>query len=108
MIRTLTLTFFFLITISVFGQESDEELVRKSFDSYSKSLLNNNAEDVIKFVDSRTIKYYSDILDLVKNADSTKVESLSLLDKMMVLAISYNVSVCRAFGLVALLYFFMV
>lgn len=92
MIRTFTLTFFFIMTISVFGQESDEELVRKSFDSYSKSLLNNNAEDVIKFVDSRTIKYYSNILDLVKNADSTKVESLSLIDKMMVLTIRHRVS----------------
>jgi hypothetical protein len=92
MIRTITLIFFFILTISAFGQESDEELVRKSFDSYSKSLVDNNGEDVIKFVDSRTIKYYSDILDLVKNADSTKVEALSLIDKMMVLTIRHRVS----------------
>lgn len=92
MIRTITLIFFFILTFSVFGQVSDEELVRKSFDNYSKSLLDNNEEDVIKFVDSRTIKYYSDILDLVINADSTKVEALSLIDKMMVLTIRHRVS----------------
>jgi hypothetical protein len=92
MIRTLNLTFFFIVTISVFGQESDEELVRKSFASYSKSLLNSNEDDVIKFVDSRTIKYYSDILDLVKNADSTRIEELPLMDKMMVLSIRCRVS----------------
>jgi len=89
--RTLTLTFFFILTTSVFGQVNEEELVRKSFDGYRTSLMNNNEEDVIKYVDSRTIKYYSDILDLVKNADSTKVETLSLLDKLTVLTIRHRV-----------------
>jgi hypothetical protein len=92
MVRTLTLIVFIIWTISVFGQESDEELVRKSFAGYKASLLNNNEADVINFVDSRTIKYYSDILDLVKNADSTKVDSLPIIDKMTVLTIRYRIS----------------
>jgi hypothetical protein len=92
MTRTLTFLFFFILTISVFGQESDEDLVRKAIESYKSSLLNNNGEDAVKYIDSRTFKYYSDILDLVKNADSSKVETNSLLDKLTVLLIRHKVS----------------
>ena len=86
------LTFFFALTISAFGQKSEEELVRKAFDSYKSAILNDKGEEAVKFVDSRTIKYYNDVLDLVKNADSSKVETLSILDKLMVFSIRHRTS----------------
>jgi len=91
--RTLSLlTLFFAIVISVCGQKGEEELVRKAFDSYKSAILNDKGDDAVKFIDSRTIKYYDDILDLVKNADSANVETLSILDKLMVFSIRHRAS----------------
>ncbi|HZI53544.1 MAG TPA: hypothetical protein VFD56_07575 [Chitinophagaceae bacterium] len=86
------LTFFFALTISAFGQKNEEELVRKAFDSYKSAILNDKGEEAVKFVDSRTIKYYTNVVDLVKNADSSKVETLSILDKLMVFSIRHRTS----------------
>ncbi|WP_375561779.1 hypothetical protein ACE193_04290 [Bernardetia sp. OM2101] len=82
-----------LITVQLtYGQKSEEKKVKKSFDNYKTSILNDKGKDAIKYVDSRTIQYYSDILELVKTADSTKIESLSILDKLMVFSIRHRVS----------------
>jgi len=75
-----------------YGQSSEEELVRKSFENYKKAILNDNGDEAVKYVDSRTIKYYSEILELVKTADSTKVETLSILDKVMVFSVRHRTS----------------
>lgn len=87
----LALTFFLTWTIT-YGQKKEEKLVRQSFDNYKSAILNDKGEEAVKYVDSRTIKYYSDILDLVKTADSTKVETLSILDKLMVFSIRHRTS----------------
>ena len=74
------------------GQENDVQLVKKSFDQYKSAILNDKGEEASEYVDSRTIRYYSNILDLVKTADSSKVETLSILDKVMVLMIRHVAS----------------
>lgn len=86
----ITFTLVSALTISVFGQKSEEELVRKAFDNYKTSILKDKGEEAVKNVDSRTIIYYNNILDLVKNADSAKVETLSILDKLMVFSIRHR------------------
>lgn len=78
-------------TVSCKGQKKEEKSVREAFDNYKSAILNDKGEEAVKYVDSRTIKYYGDILELVKNADSAKVASLSLLDKMMVFTIRHRV-----------------
>lgn len=90
MTRTIrTITIFILIASSqiVYGQKNEEKLVRKSFENYKSAILNDQGESAVTCVDSRTIKYYNDISELVKTADSTKIETLSILDKLMVLMI---------------------
>jgi hypothetical protein len=90
--KTFTaLILFFAFAVSAYGQ-SDEELVREAFENYKSSILNNNGNEAVKYVDSRTIEYYSHILDLVKNADSAKVESLPFLDRLLVLSIRHRTS----------------
>ena len=79
----------FLIS-SCTGQKNEEKLVRNAFENYKSAILNDEGEEAVKFVDSRTIKYYSDILELVKNADSTQVTSLPLLDKLMVFTLRHK------------------
>lgn len=88
----LTILFLFILTNLVVAQENEVGLIRKNFDSYKTFLYNGNGGEAANLVDSHTIKYYDDIIDLVKNADSLKVESLSLLDKIMVLIVRQRVS----------------
>ena len=75
-----------------YGQKSEEKLVKKSFDNYKSAILNDKGEEAVMYVDSRTIKYYSDILEHVKTADSAKVETLSILDKLMVFSFRHRTS----------------
>jgi hypothetical protein len=88
---TPLILFFALINIAL-GQKTEQDLVRKAFDSYKSSILNDKGEEAVKFVDNRTIMYYNDILDVVKNADSAKVETHSILDKIMVFSIRHRTS----------------
>jgi len=74
------------------GQKSEEIQVRKSFDNYKSAILNDKGDEAIKYVDNRTIKYYNDILELTKTADSSKIETLSILDKLMVFTIRHRTS----------------
>lgn len=84
---------FFLFTVHVsYGQKSEEELVRSSFDKYKSAILNDKGDEAVNYVDSRTIKYYTQILELVKTADSSEINKLSVLDKLMVLSIRHRIS----------------
>ena len=94
---TRTINFFGLLVLLIagqlaYGQKSEEKLVKKSFDNYKTAILIDKGDEAVKYVDSRTIKYYSDILELVKTADSTKIETLSILDKLMVFSIRHRTS----------------
>lgn len=89
-IKSIGITFLITLGNIAYGQKSEEKLVKKSFDKYKSAILNDKGEEAVKFVDSRTIKYYSDILELVKNADSAKVETISILDKLIVFSIRHR------------------
>jgi hypothetical protein len=80
------------VTICASAQKVEVKLVKKAFDGYKTSILNDRGEEAVKYVDSRTIKYYGDILELVKSADSTKIETLNILDKLMVFSIRHRTS----------------
>lgn len=72
------------------AQKSEEKQVRKSFDAYKKAILNDRGEEAVKYVDSRTVKYYDDMARLVKNADSASVAGLSLMDRLMIFSIRHR------------------
>ena len=91
-IKTFGIVFFLIIGQVACGQKSEEKLVVKTFENYKNAILNDKGEDAVRFVDSRTIKYYSEMLELVKTADSTKIETLSILDKLMVFTIRHRTS----------------
>lgn len=83
---------FIILGTFVFGQKNEEKLVRERFESYRTNLLNDNGNGAVEDVDSKTINYYSELLKLTKSADSSKIESLSIVDKMMVLILRLKVS----------------
>ncbi len=88
----ITLTLLLAFTASAYAQKGEEKQVRRSFDNYRSAILNDKGDEAAKFVDSRTLKYYGDMLELVRTADSAKVESLSILDKVMVFSIRHRAS----------------
>jgi hypothetical protein len=86
------LFFIVILTTSCDGQEDEAKLVKEAFDNYKSAILNDKGDEAVKYVDSRTIKYYQQIVDLVKNADSAEVVSLPLIDKLMVFSIRHRTS----------------
>jgi hypothetical protein len=62
-----------------------------AFESYKSSILNDKGDEAINYVDTRTIKYYDKLLELIKTADSLAIEQSSILDKYMILAIRHTV-----------------
>lgn len=79
-----------IVFISCSAQKKEEKAVRKSFDDYKSAILNDKGEEAVNYVDSRTISYYSEILNTTINADSLTVNSLVLMDKLMVLIIRHK------------------
>lgn len=90
--RIAAISFLFLIVVSVTAQVTDEDLIRKCFESYSNALVNQKGEDAANFIDSRTIQYYNSIGEMARDADSVKVQSLPILDKIMVLLVRHRVT----------------
>jgi len=87
-IRIIPLLLF--ITVLCQGQSSEKDKIREVFVNYKSAIRNGKGEDALKYLDSTSIKYYTGILNIIKSADSAKVSSLSLLDKMIVLSIRHD------------------
>ena len=81
-----------LLSSSICAQKNVARAVKASFENYKSAVLNDKGEDAVQYVDSRTIKYYGDILQHVRTADSTTIESLSVLDKLMVFTVRHRAS----------------
>lgn len=91
MTKTIGSLLLFLVLITpCYGQKKVEKQVRAAFDNYKSAILNDQGEEAIKHVDSRTIQYYSDILEKTKHADADEVNALSILDKIMVFSIRHR------------------
>ncbi len=83
-------TLLFLSTASSFGQGTEENLVKDAFNNYKSAILNDKGEEALGYIDAKTIKYYTDILETVKKADSATGNSLSLIDKITVFSIRHR------------------
>lgn len=87
----LLLIYLCIFTVNLcLAQTPEQKLVKQSFDKYKAAILTDKGEEAVKYVDSRTVNYYSYILDLVKTADSTKVKGLSITDKLMVFSVRHR------------------
>jgi hypothetical protein len=61
--------------------------VRQAFNNYKTAILNDDPQKALNAVDSRTKKYYSEILHNVKSADSSAISNLPLIDKLTILVL---------------------
>src|SRR5687767_6082502 len=90
--QPMVLIFLLCILQSTSGQVNNDVLIKQAFNGYKTAILNDRGDEALKFIDTITINYYGYILELVKNADSILVDSLSLLDKLMVLSVRHRTS----------------
>ncbi len=88
--KVLLFLSFTLVVATCFAQKKQEKLIRESFEKYKSAILNDRGEEAAKYVDSRTMKYYSDIAEMVQSADSLSVRKLNIMDKLMVFTIRHN------------------
>lgn len=79
----LTLISLILLTVIAFGQ-NESELVKNSFNNYKKSILEGQGKEAIRYVNSKTIDYYDNELDLAINGDSSTISQLGVMDKLTV------------------------
>ncbi len=76
------------LTIGIFtakAQNSDSAQIASIFNQYKYAIQNNDGAKAFDLIDSNTINWYSDILELIKSADSSVVSNLTLNDKLTVL-----------------------
>lgn len=69
-----------------------EVLIKNCYAGYKKSLLDGDGKTTVEYVNKAGIDYYSAILDYVMEADSERVASLPLIDKLMVLSLRMRTS----------------
>lgn len=86
----ITLFTFSFLSVVVIAQSNEVARVKKTFDSYKSAILNDKGEEAAAFVDSRTINYYNHILEAAKYADSNKINTLPLTDKITILSFRHR------------------
>jgi len=80
----------FCISISCFAQRNETKAIHSSFESYRAAVLTDNGDAAIKYIDSKTIQYYNDLLVTIKKSDSSSIVTLPFLDLFMALAIRHT------------------
>ncbi|MFK7972053.1 MAG: hypothetical protein AB8F95_16920 [Bacteroidia bacterium] len=92
MMHKIVLTLILSSCIGLSFAQKEEKAVEKAYVSYKKAILSDNGKEAVKWVDSRTVAYYTEILEMVRSADSLQVDSLNVLDKLMVFSIRHRAS----------------
>jgi len=72
--------------------DTPDQLVKECFNGYKSAILNDEGKEAVEFADSRTIKYYDEILQKTIYADSAEVHNSNIMDKLMVLTIRHRTS----------------
>jgi len=76
---------------SLFVVDTDEDKVIECYEKYKAAILNDRGIEAIKYIDSKTIDYYSDILDKALYADKDEVTKESLVNKLAILRIRHEI-----------------
>lgn len=73
------------LPVAPLATTSDEVLVKRAFEGYKYSLLNKDGVSAVTYVDSHTISYYSEILELTKHGSKKTIQERSIIDQVIVL-----------------------
>lgn len=65
----------------------ETQAIKASYENYKRTILEDKGEEAVNYLDSRTLRYYETILEKVKTADKDEANSLSFIDKLIILRI---------------------
>jgi hypothetical protein len=80
-----------IITVTSYAQKDEVDLVKKTFSSYKKSILEGKGSEAAKWVDGKTLAYYESMLKISLYSDSSEVQKLGLMDKLIVLSVRHRI-----------------
>ena len=88
----MRITLIALLSLIFLGCENNhqEELTKDSFSHYKNAIMNENGTEAVKYVDTRTIKYHSKLLELTKKADNMQIEKSTIIEKFFILALRHT------------------
>jgi len=87
LIQNLLLFAFFILASTCCIAQDEKEIIKETFSKYKAAVVNNKGKEAINYVDSRTLKYYNDLAEVVKYADSLKIDLLPIMDKIVILSV---------------------
>jgi len=70
----------------------EQKIVNTVFENYRQALTDSKGTEAVKFVDSQTIAYFSNILDYVKSTDSTQLATKSVYERLLTLVVRQQAS----------------
>ena len=79
----------FTLTLPLQAQH-DTTLIKQCYAGYKNAVLSDKGKEAVEFVDSRTIHYYSDILNKTRILDSIGVDKQTILDKLTILMLRHR------------------
>lgn len=89
-----TLSLLFILCTAGNAQNTNNKeanAVKACFAGYKQSILEGKGSQAVQWADSRTLDYYSRMLNMALNADSLKVQDLSMIDKLMVFTVRHRI-----------------
>jgi len=79
--------FLAVLLISSCGGKSDADMIKSTFDYYQNAVVDNNGKAAADCLDSKTLEWYSKILEMTKESNKSSLEKINFLSKKSVLAI---------------------
>lgn len=84
------LIYVFPIFMACTMNNADNEGINECFNGYKAAILSKNGGEAIKFVDTRTLNYYTQMLEYAISINSTELQEKSFLDKLMILSLRHR------------------
>jgi len=81
-----------VLCIAGCSRNSEELLVKQTFERYKSAILNNDGDAAYELVDKNTRDWYSITLDRVLTLDRDQIMKLGTLDKMQVIFLRHLIS----------------
>jgi len=67
--------------------ENEKKLVKEVYSNYKTAILNDRGKEAIKYLDNATLEYYGYIAEQSLEADKAVLDSMNIIDKIMILTI---------------------
>ena len=88
--KLILVLFFTLLAVLHVNEQHDSTLIKACFNGYKNAILADQGKTAVTFVDSRTVKYYTDILQKTKTLDSAGIDKLTIMDKLTILMLRHR------------------